>query len=63
MFNILIGIIWQITLMAAPLALVIKNWDLLIVLVIIAGVTSYILKRNWYEKLERDEAAEQFSSV
>lgn len=50
--NILIGIIWQITLMAAPLALVFQNWNLLIILIVIALVTSYFLKINWYKKLE-----------
>jgi SSS family solute:Na+ symporter len=54
MFNILVGIIWQITLMAAPLAFVIKNWNLMFILIGIALLTSYILKKNWYEKLERD---------
>lgn len=54
MFNILIGIVWQITLMAAPLAFVIKIWDLMIILIILALITSYILKKSWYEKLERE---------
>ena len=54
MFNICIGIIWQISLMAAPLAFVIQKWDLLAVLVGIAIVTSLILKKNWYEKLENE---------
>ncbi len=54
MINILIGIVWQISLMAAPLAFVIKNWDLLIVLVVIALLTSFLLKKNWYDKLDND---------
>jgi len=51
-FNIFIGTIWQISLMGAPLAFVIKNWSLLAVLVLIAAITSFILKKNWYNKLE-----------
>lgn len=54
MINILVGIIWQIALMAAPLALVIKNWNLMIILIVLTLLTSYILKKNWYEKLETD---------
>jgi len=54
MINILIGIVWQISLMSAPLAFVIKNWDLLIVLVVIALLTSFLLKKNWYDKLDND---------
>ena len=54
MTNILIGTIWQISLMAAPLAFVFKYWHLLIIMVVISLVTSYLLKKNWYEKLEED---------
>lgn len=52
MMNILTGIVWQISLMAAPLAFVIKNWELFGVLALIAVLTSYMLKKNWYEKLD-----------
>ncbi len=54
MINILIGTIWQISLMAAPLAFVFKYWNLLFATVAIAVVTSYLLKKNWYDKLEMD---------
>ena len=52
MVNIVIGTIWQISLMAAPLAFVFKYWHLLFITVFIIIVTSYLLKKNWYEKLE-----------
>jgi len=52
MANVMIGIVWQLSIMAAPLALVIKNWTTLIVLVTIAVIGSVLLKFNWYDKLE-----------
>ncbi len=53
-FNVFTGIIWQVAIMALPLALVIKNWNTLIVLAIIVVVTSIVLKTNWFNKLEDD---------
>ena len=52
MFNILIGMIWQITLMATPVFLVIREYTSLIVSVAVLIVTSLILKFNWWNKLE-----------
>ena len=52
--NVGIGIIWQVSIMGAPLALVTKNWETLIVLVAIIVATSYSLKKNRYDKLARD---------
>jgi Na+/proline symporter len=63
MFNIFTGIIWQISLMAAPLALVIKNWELFIVMTLIALSTSYLLKKFWFEKLEKDEPERSISKT
>lgn len=52
MFNVLIGIIWQITLMATPVFLVIREYNSLIIAVSILIVTTTILKFNWWDKLE-----------
>jgi len=52
MFNVVTGAIWQITLMGAPLAFVTQNWNTFFILVGILIITSWILKKNWYEKLE-----------
>lgn len=52
MFNVFVGAIWQIALMAAPLAFVIKNWELFGILLIVILVTSLLLKKNWYDRLE-----------
>jgi hypothetical protein len=52
MFNILVGVAWQITLMATPVFLVLREFSSLIICVVILIVTSLILKFNWYDKLE-----------
>lgn len=52
MVNILVGIIWQVTLMAAPIFLVIREYPSLFISLGVMIVTSVILKFNWWDKLE-----------
>lgn len=52
MVNVTVGIIWQTALVAAPIYLVIKQFNSLIVAVLIVAIGSVILKKNWYDKLE-----------
>ncbi|MCD4769060.1 MAG: Na+:solute symporter, partial [Bacteroidales bacterium] len=52
--NSLVGIIWQMMLIVAPVYLVIRNFKGLIISVILIVVTSIFLKFNWYNKLEED---------
>ncbi len=52
MFNIVVGVVWQITLMAAPVYLVIRDWSGLIVSLVLMIITTIILKLNWWDKLE-----------
>jgi hypothetical protein len=52
MFNILIGIIAQTCLVAFPVFLVIRKFDYLTVTLGIIGITGYILKKTWWDKLE-----------
>jgi SSS family solute:Na+ symporter len=51
MFNIVIGIIWQTSLIVIPIYLIIKENVPLITAIIILAITSFILKKNWYDKL------------
>jgi len=51
MFNILIGIIWQTSLVVIPIYLIIKENIPLISAIVILLITSIILKKNWYDKL------------
>ena len=52
MFNILVGMTWQITLMATPVFLVLREFNSLAVSFAVMVVTSVILKFNWWDKLE-----------
>lgn len=61
MFNVAVGIIWQITLMAAPVFLIIHEYTSLIVSVILMVITSVILKFNWWDKLS-DEMGDEVNA-
>ena len=51
MFNVVIGIIWQTSLVVTPIYLIIKENVSLITAIIILAITSFILKKSWYNKL------------
>ncbi|MBN1115018.1 MAG: Na+:solute symporter [Oligoflexia bacterium] len=52
MFNIIIGIIWQTTLVVLPIYIIIREKTSIINGIVILVITSFILKKNWYNKLE-----------
>jgi Na+/proline symporter len=52
MFNVLIGIIWQTSLVALPICLVIQEKMYIIYDLIVLAITSIMMKKNWYDKLE-----------
>jgi len=52
MFNVAIGIIWQTCLVAAPIYLVLKRFTSMGYALGIIIVTSFLLKKYWYDKLE-----------
>ena len=54
MFNSLVGIIWQMMLIVAPIYLIIREFKSMIITLVILAITSVILKYNWYNKLEED---------
>ena len=51
-FNIVVGMIWQISLVVLPIYLVIKEFMPMIAALAVMLLTSFILKKNWYDKLE-----------
>lgn len=55
--NVVVGVIWQTSLVAAPIFMVIQHWPEFIVAMIVAVATSVFLWFNWYKKLE-DYAAD-----
>lgn len=52
MFNIVIGIAWQLSLMVFPIFLVLREWTPFIISTSIMIVTSVILKFSWWNKLK-----------
>lgn len=50
-FNIAVGLVWQTSLVTAPIYLAIQHWRELWISVAVCIVTSAILKFTWYDKL------------
>ncbi len=50
--NIVVGIFWQTSLVAAPVFMVIQHWQEFAMSMAVAVVTSIFLWVNWYKKLE-----------
>jgi Na+/proline symporter len=55
MFNVVVGICWQVALVALPIYIVIQDSRALIALAVVL-VTSVILKFTWYDHLRKIEA-------
>jgi hypothetical protein len=55
MFNIAVGIVWQVSLVALPLYVVIREWDRAGLALAVILVTSAILKFTWYDHLSERE--------
>lgn len=54
-FNVAVGIIWQCSLTIIPMYIVIKEGFPLFTSIVILGITTLILKKNWYDKMDREE--------
>jgi Na+/proline symporter len=50
-FNILVGMVWQTSMVTAPIYLAIQHWRELVFSAVVFAVTSAILKRTWYDHL------------
>ncbi len=55
MFNVAVGIVWQVSLVALPIYLVIRQFGRVAIAVAIVLLTSIILKFTWYDRLEKRE--------
>ena len=51
-FNVAVGIVWQMCLVVMPVYLLIRETGALLLCLGIFAITSYLLKINWYDKLE-----------
>jgi Na+/proline symporter len=52
MFNILVGIVWQMTLVVIPIFLVIRGYTGLFASIAVFAVCSVLLKKYWWDRLE-----------
>ena len=52
MFNVVVGVVWQLSLMAFPVFLIIREWKAFYIATGIMIVTSIILKFTWWNKLK-----------
>lgn len=50
--NVLVGIVWQMSLVLLPIYLVIHNFDGLWITAVVVLVTMIFLKKNWYDNLK-----------
>ncbi|HUU19125.1 MAG TPA: sodium:solute symporter family protein [Sedimentisphaerales bacterium] len=50
-FNVGVGIIWQLNLMVIPICIVIRQYDTLLISIVVLVITSIIMKFTWYDKL------------
>ncbi|MGY0406805.1 MAG: sodium:solute symporter family protein [Polaribacter sp.] len=51
MFNCVVGIVWQMTFVLAPIYLIIKEYISLYIVLAVMLLTTVILKKTWYNKL------------
>ena len=52
--NVAVGIIWQTSLVVAPVYLIIREWYAMGIAVALAIATTYWLKKRWYDELAND---------
>jgi hypothetical protein len=53
MFNVAIGILWQLSLMVVPMCLVLRQWRTGAWMAAVLAVTSVVMKFTWYDRLEK----------
>ncbi|ARN75100.1 sodium:solute symporter family protein [Oceanicoccus sagamiensis] len=52
MFNIVVGIIWQMTLVIIPIFLVIRGYTGMMVSIAVFALCTFLLKKYWWDRLE-----------
>jgi len=55
LFNVIVGIVWQMTLTIMPIYIVMKYMKPFGITLFIFVITSIILKINWYDKLDKEK--------
>ncbi len=54
MFNVAVGIVWQTSLVIFPIYLVLMKFQYMAIWIGVAVITSFILKKSWYDKLPKE---------
>ncbi len=52
--NVVAGIVWQLSLTALPIYIVLRNWQWAGGIFIVLVITSIFIKLNWYDRLEKE---------
>jgi solute:Na+ symporter, SSS family len=52
MFNIFVGITWQTSIKLLPIYLILVQFYAVGIALGVVIITTYILKKNWYDKIE-----------
>ncbi|MGP8198097.1 MAG: sodium:solute symporter family protein [Limisphaerales bacterium] len=52
--NVIVGIVWQLSLTALPIYIVLRNWPWAGGISIVLVITSIFIKFNWYDRLEKE---------
>ena len=53
-FNVIVGIIWQMTLVVWPIYFLIRKWEGLVISLIVFFICTLLLKKNWYNPLKKE---------
>lgn len=59
LINVVVGIAWQMALAVMPIYLLIRAMDDLAVSVVVFVITSWLLKKYWYDKPDNDKTTEK----
>jgi heme/copper-type cytochrome/quinol oxidase subunit 4 len=62
MFNVVVGIAWQVSLVALPIYVVIWKVRTALIALAIIAITSVVLKFTWYNHLRDSEAVDQLGA-
>ena len=55
LFNVTVGIIWQVCLTVLPVYIIIREHLSLLTSAVILLITTLILKKNWYDRLKEED--------
>lgn len=56
--NVIVGVVWQTALFVIPVALLFFDYATLAGALVVVGVSTVFLKRNWYDTLEEDKTSD-----